>query len=219
LIKNKTTLVLSILVCLGAILGCKQAAQVFNTSKTADSDNDNDVPSVTRNDGRSTYTAAGKEWQAYDLEQTDIKIELPGKPGDKTPQLPPAYKQIFSAMRIYALDDNDFSVSASELAPTGKRMFTVKELADTSMTAFKRQIPDLKYDLDLRSESNAKYNGSFTKNGKQFDLRGCCIYKKTKPARVWAILTFYPKDNSDAQAAGKKALDSVVFNGSTEECP
>ena len=86
------------------------------------------------------------------------------------------------------------------------------------MTAFKRQIPDLKYDLDIRSDSNAKYNGTFTKFGKTFDLRGCCIYKKTNPARVWAILTFYPKDNPEAQAAGQRAIDSVVFNGSTEEC-
>ena len=202
MIKNKTSLFLAVVVGLVAILGCRQLTQ----------------SSGNESNGSKTYTAAGKEWKSYDLDQTDLKLDLPASPEDKTPQLPASSKDIFSAMRIYALHDKDFEVSATELVPTGKRKWQIKDLADTNMTALKRQLPDLTYTLDVASDTNAKYNGSFTKNGKNFDLRGCCVYKKAGPARVWAIFTLYPKDNTDARSAAQRVIDSVVFKNSTEEC-
>ena len=121
-------------------------------------------------------------------------------------------------MKIHALDVKGFSIAGSQLNPTGKQKFTIKELADTSMAAMKKQLPDLKYTLDVSSESKAKYNGSFTKNGKTYEVRGCCLYKKTDPARVWAIITFYPNDNNDARSAGQRAIDNVSFTGGTDTC-
>jgi hypothetical protein len=207
---NKAALFPFIILGLVTILGCGRLAQQIS----------NDKPK-TGNDGPNTFTLDGKEWNSFDLDQSDIKVDLPGQPIDKTPtssQLPPGYKEVFSSMRVHAYDEKDFGSSYTQLVPTGKRNFKIKELADTSMTALKRQAPDLTYTLDIKSETNAKYNGTFTRNGKSFDLRGCCIYKKTNPARVWAVITVYPKDNADARTAGQRIIDSVVFNGSSEEC-
>jgi hypothetical protein len=207
---NKAALFPFIILGLVTILGCGRLAQQIS----------NDKPK-TGNDGPNTFTLDGKEWNSFDLDQSDIKVDLPGQPIDKTPtssQLPPGYKEVFSSMRVHAYDEKDFGSSYTQLVPTGKRNFKIKELADTSMTALKRQAPDLTYTLDIKSETNAKYNGTFTRNGKSFELKGCCIYKKTNPARVWAVITVYPKDNADGRTAGERIIDSVVFNGSSEEC-
>lgn len=212
--KNKTGFFLAVLFGLIAILACRPGAKVENSGESS-SANDAKGP---RGDVSKTYTDAGKTWITYDLEKSDIKIELPGKPADKTPPLPPGYTEVFSAMNIQAYDDNDLSIGATELSPAGKRKWNIKELADTSMMATKRQLPDLKYTLDITSDSKAKYNGTFTKGGKSFELRGCCIYKKEDPRRVWAVLALYAKDNADAQRAAQRAIDSVVFENSSEEC-
>ncbi len=204
--KRKASLIPFIILGLVATLTCKQWIKGDNTETKPPA-------------GESkSFTLEGKEWSSYDLDGTDIKIEMPNKPKDLTPPLPPSYKAVFSAWHIYSCDEKGFQSSATELIPAGKQKFKIKDLADTSMTAVKKQLSDLTYTLDIRSETNAKINGSFTHNGKPYDLRGCCIYKPTKPARVWAITTLYPRDNTDAQTAGQRIIDSVVFKDSDEEC-
>lgn len=203
---NKAALFPFIILGLVAILGCGKLTQLGNGE-----------PKVDDSDSKS-FKAAGKEWASFDLAETDVRVDLPGRPSDKTPPLPPNAKAVFSAMRIHAYDDRDFSAAITELVPTGKKNWLIKDLADTSMASLKKQIPDLTYTLDIKSETNAKYNGSFTRNGKSFDLRGCCVYKPARPGRVWAVLTLYPRDNVDAQAAGQRVIDSVVFKNSSEEC-
>ena len=210
--KNRSGSLLAVLFGMIAILACRPGAKVNNTAEPPDS------PESPRGDVSRSYTAEGKTWTAYDLDNSDIKIELPGKPTDKTPPLPPGFSQVFSAMNIQAYDDNDLGLGATELTPAGKRKWKIKELADTSMMATKRQLPDLEYTLDIASDTKAKYNGTFTKSGKSFELRGCCIYKKDDPRKVWAILALYAKDNADAQQAAQRAIDSVVFENSTEQC-
>ena len=202
---------LAIMTVLIAVLGCSKLGKFGATNVSND-------PGSLRSDEKRTYTESGKEWASFDLDQTDMKVDLPAMAADKTPPMPPSYKEVFSAMHIYAFDDRDFTASFSELAPTGKRKWKIKELADTSMTALKKQLPSLIYTLDVQSETNAKYNGSFTRNGKNFDLIGCCIYKKSDPARVWAVMALYPKDNADARAAGQRIIDSVAFKGASETC-
>ena len=192
------------------VLGCGRLTQQIA----------NEAPAI-GSDRSDTFTISGKEWKSYDLEKSDIKVELPGEPADKTPssaQFPPGYKEIFSGMSVHAYDEKEFGSSYSQLEPTGKRSFTIKELADTSMAAFKRQVPDLTYTLDVKSETNAKYNGTFTRNGKSFELKGCCIYQKTKPFRVWAVITVYPKDHADGKTASERIINSAEFKGSSEEC-
>ncbi len=203
---NKAALFLVIIIGLMVILACRQFTQVGNGGSNVS------------NDGSRSFTLAGKEWSSYDLDQTDVKADFPGKPKDQSPQMPPNAKEIFSAMRIYAYDDKDFRSSVTELTPTGKRKWNIKDLADTSMTALKKQLPGLTYTLDIKSETNAKYHGAFTDNGKSIELRGCCVYKKADPARVWAVLTLYARDNADAQTTAQRIIDSVVFKGSPEEC-
>ena len=207
---NKASLIPFVILGLVTVLGCGVLkARITNEEPKAD------------DPASDTFTLAGKEWRSYELDQMDIKVDLPGQPSDKSPQesqLPPGYKEIFSSMRIHAYDEKDFGSSYSQLVPTGKRKFDIKELADTSMAALKRQAPDLNYTLDIKSPSNAKYNGTFTRNGKSFELKGCCIYQKTNPARVWAVITLYPKDNADGLAASQRIIESVVFKGSSEEC-
>jgi hypothetical protein len=206
---NKVSLFVVILLGLIVILGCGQLTELGKSGSNA------------RSDDSKTFSLSGKEWKSLDLAQTDIKVDLPGTPSDKTPdvaQLPPSYKAVFSDVHIYSFDEKDFASSYTQLVPTNKMNLGIKDLADTSMTALKKQIRDLTYTLDIKSDTNAKYNGSFTRNGKSFDLRGCCVFKKTEPRRVWAVLTLYPKDNADAGQAGKRIIDSVVFNGSSEEC-
>ena len=210
--RNKAVLPL-LIVGLLAVLGCSKLSQLANSESNSRTDEPRPTGDISR-----SFSLAGKEWSSNELKDTDIKVDLPGTPADKTPPLPPSYKQVFSAMHIYSYDDKDFASSYTEMVPTGKRKFTIKELADTSMAAMKKQLPDLTYTLDVKSDSNAKYNGSFTKNGKSFDVRGCCIYKKDGSARVWAVLTLIPKDNSDAQTAGQRIIDSVSFKNSTEAC-
>lgn len=203
--KNKAGFFLVLMFGLIAILGCQQGAQVNNDIQNSDP-------------GSNSYSASGKEWKSYDLDETDITIDLPGSPGDKSPPLPPAYKEIFSAMHIYSYDEKDLNIGATELVPTGKRKWKIEELAETSMGSLKRQMPDLTYTLDVTSDAKARYNGTFTRNGQKFEVRGCCIYKKTAPARVWAVLTLYGSDNADALAAAQRVIDSAVFKGSDEEC-
>ena len=208
---NKAAL-LSFTILVLVVLGCGRLSELpSNKIKTNDK-----TDSGSKRSG--SFTLDGKEWNSYTLENMDVTIELPGKPSDKTPIMPPHFRAVFSAMNIRAYDEKDFQSSVTELVPTGAKEFTIKELADTSLTALKRQIPDLTYTIDIKSETNAKLNGSFTKNGRSCDLRGCCIYKKTKPERVWAVLTLVPKDNADAQTASQRMINSVVFKNSTEEC-
>lgn len=204
---NKTVIYVVVILALIPTLTCKRWKEVSK----------NDTPIIREEESR-TFQLAGKDWNSYDLDQTDIKVELPGSPKDQSPQMPESYKAVFSAMHIHSYDEKDFASSFTELVPSGKRSFTIKELADTSMIAFKRQRPDLTYTLDIKSEANAKISGEFTRNGKSFDLRGCCIYRKGDPSRVWAVLTLYPKDNADGRNAGQRIIDSVVFKDSTELC-
>ena len=205
----KTKLLPVFILIFAAVLGCKQLTELANTNKAKPTPID---------DPPRTFTLTGKEWKTYDLAGTDIKIDLPAEPKDQTPPLPASYRSVFSAMHIHSYDEAGFNSSYSELVPTGKKKFTIKELADTSMAALKRQVPDLNYTLDIRSDTNAKYNGSFTRNGKPYELRGCCIYKMGAQARVWAVLTLYPKDNADGQTASGRIIDSAVFRGSEEQC-
>ncbi|MFZ1700329.1 MAG: hypothetical protein WBO10_08280 [Pyrinomonadaceae bacterium] len=209
MIKNKVNLLLIILILLIPVLACQQIANVGKEVSNAGSDEP------------TTNSDKPKEWKIYGLDGTDISLELPGEPSDKSPQpeqLPASYKAIFSSMRIYALDKPTFSVSATELAPTDKRKWQIKDLADTSMAAMKRQLPGLNYTLDISSETKAIYSGSFSKNGKDYELRGCCIYKKNDTARVWAIISFYQKGSEEAKSSVERAIDSVAFNGTSEVC-
>ena len=205
--KNKAGSLVALGLCMIVILACSRFGKVANEVVTK--------PLVEES---KTFTLNGKEWNSFELDQTDVKAEFPGKPVDKTPPLPASFRAVFSSMRIHSYDEKDFQSSVTQLVPTGNRKFQVKELADTSMAAMKRQIPDLTYTLDIESESKAKYNGSFTKNGKTYDVRGCCIYKKGPDPRVWAVITLYPTDNADARTAGQRIIDSVVFKGATDEC-
>ncbi|HUR97942.1 MAG TPA: hypothetical protein VMZ26_07740 [Pyrinomonadaceae bacterium] len=169
----------------------------------------------------NAFTLAGKEWKTFVLDQTDISVDLPGQPSDKTPpdsRLPAGTKEVFSSMRIHSYDDKDFASSYTQLVPTGKRKFEIKELADTSMAALKRQAPDLNYTLDTKSPTNAKYDGTFTRNGKNYELKGCCVFQKTNPSRVWAVITLYPKDSADGRTASQRIIESATFKDSTEKC-
>lgn len=211
--KNRANFIIVLMLGLIAVLACRPGANTENVAEKPASETD-----TPRGDVSKTYTDEGKTWNTYDLERSDIKIELPGKPSDKTPPLPPGFSEAFSAMNIQAYDDNDLSIGATELSPAGKRKWKIKELAETSMMATKRQLPDLEYTLDVTSDTKARYNGTFTKRGKSFELRGCCIYKKDDPRRVWAILTLYPKDNADARQAAERVINTVAFENSLEEC-
>ncbi len=207
---NKASLLPLLILGLVTILGCGRLTQQVGNAEPKSSPTTSD-----------TFTLSGKEWKTFELDKTDIKVDLPGKPSDNTPlatQNPAGTDAVFSSVRIHAYDDKDFGSSYSQLVPTGKRAFTIKELADTSMDALKRQARDLNYTLDIRSPSNAKYAGTFTRNGKTFDVKGCCIYQKENPARVWAVITLYPKDNADGRTASQRIIESVVFKGSSEKC-
>lgn len=208
--KNNTSIISLLLIGLIVVLGCGRWTQQIT----------NEAPNL-GSDKSDTFTLSGKEWRTHELPRSDIKVELPGEPSDKTPQssqLPPGSKEIFSGMSIHAYDEKEFGSSYSQLDPTGKRSFTIKELADTSMAALKRQARDLNYTLDVTSDTKAKYNGTFTRNGKSFELKGCCIYQKTKPFRVWAVITVYPQDHADGKAASERIIDSASFAGSSETC-
>ncbi|MEO8574937.1 MAG: hypothetical protein ABI481_13310 [Pyrinomonadaceae bacterium] len=200
------------IVALVAVLGCGRFGRQANN--TTDPRSASDQPS-------RAFTLAGKEWKTFELDHTDIMVDLPGPPSDKTPpptKLPDGIQNIFSSMRVHAYDDKDFGSSYSQLEPTGKNKFDIKGLADTSMTAIKRQAPDLNYTLEIKSPTNAKYDGTFTRNGKSYQLKGCCIFQKTNPSRVWAVITVYPKDNADGRTASQRIIESVAFKNSSEEC-
>jgi hypothetical protein len=208
--KNKASVISLIVIGLFVVLGCGRLTQQIT----------NEAPAI-GSDRSDPFTLSGKEWKTHELPRSDIKVELPGEPSDKTPpssQFPPGYKEVFSGMSVHAYDEKEFGSSYSQLEPTGKRSFTIKELADTSMAALKRQASDLKYTLDITSDSKAKYDGTFTRNGKSFELKGCCIYQKTKPFRVWAVITVYPKDHADGKAASERIINSASFAGSTAKC-
>jgi hypothetical protein len=86
------------------------------------------------------------------------------------------------------------------------------------MASLKRQIPGLTYTLDLKSDTNAKYNGSFSRNGKEFEVKGCCIQQKGANPRVWAVVTIFPKDNADGRTASERIINSAQFKDSSETC-
>src|ERR1051325_3020264 len=122
--KNKIGMSLVTMVGFAVVLGCGKLTELAN--KTANTRTD---------DAPKEFTLAGKEWKSYNLEQTDIKVELPGAPSDKTPSeslMPAGYKQIFSSMRIWSYDEKGFQSSYTQLVPSGKKKWTIKELADTS---------------------------------------------------------------------------------------
>ena len=207
---NKASLIPFAILAFVAVLGCGRFLQT-NTNE----------PRTEPGRGSNEFTLTGKEWKTIALDQIDITVDLPGQPSDKSPQpsqLPRSYTEIFSSIRVHSYDEKDFGSSYTQLVPTGKRKFEIKELADTSMAAVKKQRRDLTYTLDIQSPTNAKINGTFTHNGKTFELRGCCILKKDNPSRVWEVLTLYPKDNADGRTASQKIIDSAVFTGSSEEC-
>ncbi|HMT08684.1 MAG TPA: hypothetical protein PKA82_11825 [Pyrinomonadaceae bacterium] len=195
---NKLNLFLVVFLCLASALACSKFTELAKNAANSVEKETKDSPKLPSG---GPFTLEGKDWKFYDISGTDIKIELPGEPKDKSPkpeQLPPGYKEIFSAMHISALDDGGFSVAASQLDPTGKR--------------------NLKNTLDTSSDTKAKYTGSFTKNGKDYEVGGCCLYKKTDPSRVWAIITIVPNGNADARTAADRALKNVTFSGGTDTC-
>ena len=207
---KKDSLLPFLVIALVTVLGCGRFAKQIS----------NDEPKTSTSDSSKSFTLAGKNWKTFELDQMDITVDLPGQPSDKSPsesQLPAGTKEIFSSMRIHSYDEKDFASSYSQLVPTGKRSFTIKELADTSMTALKKQQRDLNYTLDVKSPTNAKYNGTFTRNGKSYEVHGCCIHQKS-PARVWAVITVFAKDNDDGRTASERIIQSAVFKGSSEEC-
>lgn len=211
--KNKFSLLAFIVIGFITVIGCSRFTQQGNV--TSEGPGTNPPPAT-----GDTFSLAGKEWKSFELEDQDIKVDLPGEPQDKTPPtsaLPAGWDQVFSSMKIHSYDEKDFGSSYSQLVPTGKRSFTINELADTSMAALRKQARDLSYNLDIKSPTNAKYNGTFSRNGKNYLLKGCCIYQKS-PARVWAVITVFPKDNQDGQVASEKIIDSVSFRGSSEAC-
>lgn len=210
--KNKAALLFTAVIVLIAVLGCSRLSELAN--KTA---NSGDTPNIGNLDS-SSFTLAGKEWSNHSFENMDVTIDLPGEPSDKSPPLPPSYREVFSSINIHSYDEKDFQSSVSQLSPTGARKFTIKELAETSLAAVKKQIPKLTYEVEVRSETNAKLIGSFTRNGIEYHVRGCVIYKKPTPERVWAVMTIFPKDNADAQTASVRMINSAVFKDATEEC-
>ncbi len=172
-------------------------------------------------DSSPNFSLAGKEWKTFDLESMDISVELPGEPADRSPaasQLPPGSKAIFEAVKIHAYENKDFTSSYSQLELTGKQKFEIKDLADKAMTAIRNQARDLKYTVDVTSDSKAKYDGTFSRNGKVFEVKGCCIYQKTKPERVWSVITVAPQGNADAQTASQRIINSATFASSSDTC-
>lgn len=188
------------------VLGCSKLTELANKSANSNT-----------TEPKST-ALSDREWKSYDIANTDITVELPGTPKDITPPLPPPYKPFFSAMHISSLDAKDFQSSYSELIPTGKKKWGIKDLADTTMVAMKRQLSDLTYTTETKSDTNARVSGAFTKAGKSYVVSGCVVYKKDDPARVWAVISLYPKDSTDGQTAAQRIIQSVVFKNSTENC-
>jgi hypothetical protein len=208
--KNKASLIPFVILGVVTILGCGRFSGRVS----------NDAPKTRDEVSSTAFSLDGKEWKTHELDDMDIAVDLPGEPSDKTPpqsRFPAGSQQIFSSIRIHAFDEKDFGSSYTQLVLTGKRKFTIKELADTSMTAVRKQRGDLSYTLDIKSPTNAKINGTFTHNGKNFELRGCTIYQKD-PSRVWEVLTLYPKENADGRTAGTRIIESAAFKGSSEEC-
>ena len=215
--KNKASLTPFLILGLVTVLGCGRLTQEASNERPGtgtDGPNAGDVRS-------NEFTLAGKEWKSLHLDKADIKVDLPGHPIDKSPQpsqLPPGTAEVFRSMRIYAYDEKDFASSYSQLVPTGGRAFEIKELADTSMGALRKQAPDLSYTLDVKSPANAKYNGTFTRNGKAYELKGCVIYQRGNPTSVWSVITVYPTDSADGREASRRIIQSVVFKDSPEDC-
>ena len=208
--KNKASLVAFLVLGLVSVLGCGQLQEKFIES----------LPKETESSPKG-FSLAGKEWKTFELDGMEIKVDLPGDPSDKTPsasQMPLGASEVFSAIKIHAYDEKDFGSSYSQLNPTGKQKLQLKELADTSMAAIKKQAPDLKYRLEMKSAATARYIGSFSRSGKSFELRGCCVYQKSKPERVWSVITVFEKDNADGQTASKRIIESVTFKDSSETC-
>ena len=67
---NKAALLSSLTILVLVVLGCGRLSELSNDKiKTDDK-------------GSGSFALAGKEWKSYDLENTDIKVELPGAPSD-----------------------------------------------------------------------------------------------------------------------------------------
>ncbi len=214
---NRINLILLVVLCFVFALACNKFTElVKNASNSTETKNTEKTKLPA-----TEFSLEGREWKFYDIKGTDISIEMPGEPIDRSPrpdQIPPSYKEVFSGLHVSALDDRGLSIAAMQLDPTGKRKFKIKELADKSMQAMKRQLPNLKYELEVVSETKAKYTGSFSKNGQEHIVRGCCLYKKSDPSRVWAIITYYYKENADAATAAQQAIDGAKFAGGTDSC-
>lgn len=213
--KNKAALIAAVLVVF-AVLGCGQLSEKLTGKKTS-----SNSPSSGPMPSSGEFSLDGKDWSRHELAKTDIAIELPGEPKDELSdpsKIPAGTKAVFSSMSLYSFDQGEFRSSYTQLTPANKLNVPIKQLADTSMTSLKRQIPGLTYTLDLKSESNAKYNGSFKRNGKDFEIKGCCIQQKGSNPRVWAIITIFPKDNADGRTASERIINSAKFTGSSETC-
>ena len=107
---NRPNATLTVIVCIISALACSKFTEMAkNTANTASPE----LPTTASND----FSVEGKEWKFHDIAGTDIKLELPGEPKDKSPspaEIPPSYRSIFSSMQISALDDHGFSVAASQ---------------------------------------------------------------------------------------------------------
>ena len=209
---DKASLLPFAILLLITVLGCGRFTRQASNDSTP-------IPSSGQTS--NIFTLDGKEWKSYDLDDMDIRVDLPGAPVDKGPpmsQMPAGTKEVFSSMRLHAYDEKDFASSYTQIIPTAKMNKGIKELADASMGALKKQASDLSYTVDMKSPSNVKYSGTFTKNGKNYELKGCCIFQKANPARIWSVITAYPIDNADGRTASERIIQSATFKGSSEEC-
>jgi hypothetical protein len=213
--KNKAAIIAAVLVAF-AVLGCGQLSEKLTGKKPSSSS-----PSSGPMPSSGEFSLDDKDWKRHDLAKTDIAIELFSEPKDELSdpsKIPAGTRSVFSAMSLHSLDDGEFRSSYTQLTPAGKLNVPIKQLADTSMASLKRQIPGLTYTLDLKSDTNAKYNGSFSRNGKEFEVKGCCIQQKGANPRVWAVVTIFPKDNADGRTASERIINSAQFKDSSETC-
>jgi len=164
------------------------------------------------------YTATPQPWNTYELENTDIKVELPKQPTKEViPEELSEYIRVnYRAHNQFMLELDDLGIVLRESKPKKAYNVTFKNFIDAQIRVYKEADSDFKYELTFSSRNKAKLSGySVTLAGKTNFLVCYIEVNTSQGSNFYTCLIVY--DNSQ-WAEAKRVLNSFQIKNSDENC-
>jgi hypothetical protein len=154
-------------------------------------------------------------WKRYELNNTEISIELPAPPVEQP--VPAQVKETVDDAHQYALQQGDgFGVMVMELKTREGLVPNLKKIAEASMMSVRRQDPLATHEIKIVSDKKATLTGSTSPKMKSLSIRGCYLIKRTDNSGMsWTVFIISEPSKS---AEADRIFSSVQVKGLDEDC-